>query len=330
MRKVLFLLTLLLLICPVFVLAEQIDINSATLSQLDELTGIGPVYAQRIIDNRPYSSVDSLDRVKGIGPATLQKIKSQGFACVNCQSTQTTVQPTNQTTATTQTPATAPITAVNEQTKDVATITYPTGIIVNEVLPNPEGADETDEWIELYNSNNFDVNLSGWQLQDRAGTITTYTIPSVTKIMANGFLVFKRPDTKIMLNNDGDGINLLTPDGKTVDSVGFINAPLGHAYNKTASEWMWSTTLTPGSTNIITAATKTAPASVTPKVLQTDLSKKKNSVKNDVVTPELADLSQDSTNGSPCFLFFTVLATTIILGSIVLLIKFKLKKYVRT
>jgi len=36
------------------VFAEQININSAILSQLDELTGIGPKYAQAIINDRPF------------------------------------------------------------------------------------------------------------------------------------------------------------------------------------------------------------------------------------------------------------------------------------
>ena len=58
--------------------AQQIDINSATLEQLDQMTGIGPVMAQRIIDARPFSSVDDLLKVKGIGAKTLQKIKRDG------------------------------------------------------------------------------------------------------------------------------------------------------------------------------------------------------------------------------------------------------------
>lgn len=40
--------------------AELININTASLSELDSLSGIGPVYAKKIIDNRPYSTVEEL------------------------------------------------------------------------------------------------------------------------------------------------------------------------------------------------------------------------------------------------------------------------------
>ncbi|KGH45895.1 competence protein ComEA [Modestobacter caceresii] len=50
-----------------------LDLNTATVAELDALPGIGPVLAQRIVDHRsahgPFTSVDRLDDVSGIGPA---------------------------------------------------------------------------------------------------------------------------------------------------------------------------------------------------------------------------------------------------------------------
>ena len=59
--------------------ASPIDLNTATVQQLDELPGVGPAIAQRIVDHReangPFTSVDDLLEVSGIGPATLEKIR---------------------------------------------------------------------------------------------------------------------------------------------------------------------------------------------------------------------------------------------------------------
>lgn len=56
-----------------------VDINSANVTQLDELPGIGPVLAQRIVDfreeNGPFKSVEELENVSGVGPAVLAKVK---------------------------------------------------------------------------------------------------------------------------------------------------------------------------------------------------------------------------------------------------------------
>jgi len=60
-----------------------IDINSASTNKLRELTGIGPVYAKRIKEKRPFNNLNDLLEVNGIGPTTLENIKSQGCAHIS-------------------------------------------------------------------------------------------------------------------------------------------------------------------------------------------------------------------------------------------------------
>lgn len=55
----------------------RVSINAASTRELETLPGIGPALAGRIVDARPFASVDDLERVRGIGPATLERLRSR-------------------------------------------------------------------------------------------------------------------------------------------------------------------------------------------------------------------------------------------------------------
>ena len=58
---------------------EAVSLSSATVEELDELPGVGPITAQKIVDYRaehgPFASVDDLDAVPGIGPTRIEQLR---------------------------------------------------------------------------------------------------------------------------------------------------------------------------------------------------------------------------------------------------------------
>jgi len=229
-------------------------------------------------------------------------------------------------------------------------IEYPAGIIINEILPSPEGPDDLEEWVEISNQNQFEVDLSGWKIKDSAGAVTTFTVPPGTKISALGFLVINRPTTKIVLNNDGDEISLILPDNKIIETISYPKAPLGQSYSRALakakdeatasspsraaakdeeedlssspsrfnSEWFWTSQPTPGANNIIPQKVsenkKAEPSEDTSKENEDFLPEK-----------ELAAIGKQVTKNN-YFVFLIALAIAVFSAIIILILKRKLKK----
>lgn len=141
-------------------------------------------------------------------------------------------------------------------------ISYTKSVHINEFLPDAIGDDAAGEFIELFNSSAEPQDVSGWFLDDieNAGS-SPFLIPDGAIIPPQGFLVFYRSQTKISLNNDTDHVRFIRPDGIILDDIPYSNTRVGYSYNYSGNtNFVESTTLTPGEKNIITS-----PPTPTPK-----------------------------------------------------------------
>ncbi|HOZ16449.1 MAG TPA: lamin tail domain-containing protein [Candidatus Portnoybacteria bacterium] len=122
-------------------------------------------------------------------------------------------------------------------------------IIINEFMPNPEGKDEEEEWVEIYNGADSISDISNWQLDDMASGSKAFVFPKNTFIAPKSYLVFSRQTTKIALNNNIDSVRLLMPDGTVFQEINYEKPPQGKSSARTEEGFVWSEP-TPGMANI--------------------------------------------------------------------------------
>jgi DNA/RNA endonuclease YhcR with UshA esterase domain len=91
-------------------------------------------------------------------------------------------------------------------------------ILINEFVADPVSGEA--EWIELYNKNIYDIDLTGWQILDGSDTSTPLE-GTISASNNNPFLIIESPKGK--LNNSGDTIILQDKDGNILDTVNYGN-----------------------------------------------------------------------------------------------------------
>ncbi|MDD3190588.1 MAG: lamin tail domain-containing protein, partial [Candidatus Pacebacteria bacterium] len=128
------------------------------------------------------------------------------------------------------------------------------GIVISELLINPEGTDTLGEFIEIYNTGNTKVDITGWTLSDQSGKVKTFSILE-TYMDSGEYKVFYYSETKISLNNDGDGVILSDINGCQVFAT-LISGAAEEGFSYALDEnknWQWTIMSTPGGVNIIDA-----------------------------------------------------------------------------
>jgi len=135
---------------------------------------------------------------------------------------------------------------------------YSDKLSITELLPDPEGSDSTDEFIEIFNNDSEKIDLLNWSLSDGS---KTYTWQESYLLNPEQYQAFYITETKISLNNSGETITLKNPDEEIVLEITYEQSQTGFSYSSDAtSNWAWTSSLTPGEANIITVATEEADA----------------------------------------------------------------------
>jgi len=119
-----------------------------------------------------------------------------------------------------------------------------------EFLANPKAGTE-NEFIEIYNSTNQIIKLDGWKLGDLAKTITLSG-----EVKPYSYRVFSNKETKITLNNSGETVKLIKPDGSIYQEITIPELEVDQSYSKFEDRWLFTTTITEGKDNILTEPIK--------------------------------------------------------------------------
>ncbi len=127
---------------------------------------------------------------------------------------------------------------------------YPIYNLINEVMPSPEGKDDENEWVELYNPNPFGIDLSGWYIDDAEGKSRPYKIPDFTVIMPDSYLVFSEPDIGLSFKNSEDVVRVLDPNKNVNQEIKYSEAQENWTYARVSGDlYEWTPNFTPGDPN---------------------------------------------------------------------------------
>ena len=93
------------------------------------------------------------------------------------------------------------------------------------LLPNPAGNENQNEQITVKNMGSNPIDLAGWTVKDMAGRI--WKLDGAGTIQPNQEKEIKRAGQAMALNNGGDTVDLINPDGISVQTITYSRVSEG-------------------------------------------------------------------------------------------------------
>ncbi len=137
------------------------------------------------------------------------------------------------------------------------------GLYINEIVASnsytyKDNDGEYSDYIELYNSNNYDINLEGYRLTDSLYEVNKWRFPNIT-IKANEYLVIfasgknkckesVKCHVNFKLNSEGETISLIDDTGNIISRVSFDKLKNDTSLSYVKGKYL-VTKLTPGKEN---------------------------------------------------------------------------------
>ena len=127
--------------------------------------------------------------------------------------------------------------------KEFYQIPVVSGLVINEIMAGnstsvPDQDGEYDDWVELYNGNNFSLNLNGYYLSDNENDLFKWSFPNIS-ISPNDYLIIWCDTagssqvglhTTYRLSAEQEEVYLSDPNGNVIDAVHFVNMITDQGY----------------------------------------------------------------------------------------------------
>ncbi len=122
---------------------------------------------------------------------------------------------------------------------------------ITELLPNVAGSDNGNEFIEIYNPNDSDIDLLNYVIYVGISNPKIYSFPVGLHIGAHQYLAVYNNETKFTLVNTSSQVRLISIDGVVIDETPIYDGPGdGIAWALIDGAWQYTNQPTPNDVNL--------------------------------------------------------------------------------